>query len=357
MGSPRREFMRRVGVGAAAAWAAPVILTQVAAAGTSAGPDPDPDPPDLPRDPTLLGVHPQAAAQPTAWGRRLQDLAVFDGIVFCGYGDWGANTGPIAASGWRLADSQFVNEASLDTECTWLLRRVGSRLVIPFIDPGANTGDLAVRSLGSETWTTIATGASGAGSLHTFDVATSNGTDLWVAGARRGAATATVWHSPSGLGSDWVVSLDTPPPGGAGWFARYTAISVYQGSLYVSGYQVSPSNIGFGIVAKRFDGANWVDAPEYSLGAGVHRHGHEPQGFDGGVMRRITNPEPLADRALLYFDGTTLTKHGHLGAPVARRRERPHVVGVVRPARAPAVPWRCTHRGGDRSSRFVVHRH
>lgn len=313
MTTPRRQFIRRAGVGAAAAWAAPVILTQAASAGTSGEPDPDPDPPDLPRTPTLLGVLPAAAGQ-TEWGRRIQDLTIFDGVVFCGYGDWNANTGPIEATGWRISTAEFVSEATLDTENTWLLRRVGNRLVVPFIDPKANTGDLAVRSLGSSTWTTLAMDGADAGSIHTFDVTTSNGTDLWVAGARRSGDNASVWHSPSGLGGDWVLSLDTPPPsGGTDWFARYTAIATYGGSIYVAGYEVDPGpNVGYGIVAQRFDGTSWVPAPEFSFdaGAAIHRHGHEPQAFDGRMVRRLTNPHLLEDRPLLSFDGSSLTDTG-----------------------------------------------
>jgi hypothetical protein len=316
MSTPRRQFLRHAGVGAATAWVAPVILSQAAAAGTSVGPDPDPDPPDLPRAPTLLGELPAAAGQTTEWGRRIQDLALFDGIVFCGYGDWTVNTGPIQATGWRISPAGFVSEATLDTESTWLLRRVGSRLVIPFIDPKANTGDLAVRSAGSPTWTTLALDGSTAGSVHTFDVTTSNGTDLWVAGARRSSLNASVWHSPSGLGGDWVLSLDTAPPSGIDkWYARYTSIVSYGGSLYVAGYQVDPvpePDVGYGIVARRFDGTTWVDAPEYSFdaGAALHRHGHEPQAFDGRVLRRRKTPGVFADEPLLSFDGSSLSDTG-----------------------------------------------
>lgn len=298
-------------VGAAgAAWVAPQVLTMPAGAqpgsgggGGGGGGESEPE---------LLGVHPWAAAQPTEWGRRLQDLAVFDGIVFCGFGDWNANTGPIQASGWHIVSGSFVAEAALDTESTWLLRRVGNRLVVPFIDPKANTGDLAVRSLGSPAWTTLAIGAGTAGTIHAFDVASFDGTDLWVAGAKRSTNDAAVWRSPSGLGGDWVESDVHAPLGPPGSYARSIHLGVHGGRLYAGLYEVQPGPPPFAVLRnpRVWDGSVWADAPEYGLEAGVLRGGHEPQAFGGRLLRRSRWLQPIDERPVYAFDGTALTDTG-----------------------------------------------
>lgn len=312
MTESRRAFLKKAGVGVATSWVAPTVVTLRTPAAAASG-----DPPPAP-SPVLLGTHPQAAAQSTVWGKRIQELIVFDGIVFAGFGDWDANTGPIAASGWDIASASWVNESSpgtLDTESTWIYRRVGNRLVVPFIDPKTNTGDLAVRSEGSSTWTTLPIGAGTAGTIHAFDVATFDGTDLWVAGAKRGVDDASVWRSPSGLGGDWVEALTYTPP--AGSFARYIQLVNAFGKLYTSGYYADGVNPSVSLAGEAWDGTSWVAAPEFTFDGTNHRRGHRPMVFDSQVVRTSTwplslNPSPpptylFPARSLLWFDGTSLT--------------------------------------------------
>src|SRR5688572_11387418 len=42
-----------------------------------------------------VGVHPDAAAQPTSTGKVLATLKGFNGKIYAGFGDYGSNTGPI----------------------------------------------------------------------------------------------------------------------------------------------------------------------------------------------------------------------------------------------------------------------
>lgn len=289
----------------AVAWTTPLVHTLPAAAQTGSTGTTTTTSTAPPPTPQLLGVHTFAAAQPTAWGRRLQEMAVFDGIVFVGYGDWNANSGPIRAGGWDIAGAAMTYEAALDTECTWVHRVIGNRLVVPFIDPKANTGDLAVRSVGSSVWTTLPIGAGTAGSYHVFDAATYDGTDLWVAGARIGSSVAVVWHSPSGNGGDWVEALTYTPP--AGNFARYVQLVTYGGRLYVIGYHYDGVNPAVVLPAQAWNGATWVAAPEYNFDGVGSRFGFRPMVFDGQVVRRATWPPTYAAFPFYWFDAATFT--------------------------------------------------
>lgn len=311
-GLNRRGFLQRAAVGGAIAWTAPVLHQFPAAAQGSPGGGPTTTSTTTtipPSAPVLLGTHIHAALQPTAWGRRLQEMAIFDGIAFVGYGDWNANSGRIWAGGWHIANAAFTYEAQLDTENTWLHRVVNGRLVVPFIDPRSNSGDFARRSAGSSVWTTTAIDnivpLTNAGSLHSFDVASFDGTDLWVVGARSGSNVGSVWRSPSGNGGDWVEVLTFPPP--VGWnFARYNHIVHYNGRIYVSGYYFSggPTTP---IPGQAWNGVAWVAAPEYTLVGGVHQYGHRPLLFDGWVVRLRAWPAPYTPYPMYFFDGTANT--------------------------------------------------
>lgn len=299
--------MGQVAIGAAVAWTAPIVHQSRAHAQGSVGgvTSTTTSTTVAPTPPALLGTHTHAAAQSTAWGQRLQEMLVFDGIVFVGYGDWNANTGRIWAGGWDISAAGFVYESQLDTENTWLHRVVNGRLVVPFIDPRSNSGDLARRSAGSAVWSTLPIGGGSAGSLHSFDVASYDGTDLWVVGSRTGSNVGSVWRSPSGNGGDWVEVLTFAPP--VGWdFARYNHIVHYNGRIYVSGYYFSGNPVT-AIPGQAWDGSSWVAAPEYTLFAGVHRFGHRALLFDGMAVRLYAWPSGYTAYPMLFFDGTTIT--------------------------------------------------
>lgn len=301
----RRALLGRVALLAgAAAWSTPVLRSQpAAAAGSSPGTTTTTDPPSGPTA-ELLGTYPPASGQPTDWGRRIQDLMVFDGIVFIGYGDWNANTGPVVAGGWDISAADFVTEATLDTENNWMHRIVAGRLIIPFIDPRAETADLAVRSAGSPDWTMLPIGPSGAGSIHAFDVTTFDGTDLWVAGSRRDSTVGAVWRSASGLGGDWVEVLTLVPPGT--WYSRYVLLVVYEGRLYTLGRH-SDGTAATNVPAQAWDGTSWTEAADFNFDGATSRFGFRPLLFDGTVVRRATWPYLFEGVPLLTYDGTSMT--------------------------------------------------
>src|SRR5882757_8768424 len=56
----------------------------------------------------LLGVHAQAAAQPTKTGNALITLCPWHSRLYVGYGDYQENTGPIDVTAWDPAKHSFV---------------------------------------------------------------------------------------------------------------------------------------------------------------------------------------------------------------------------------------------------------
>jgi len=82
----------------------------------------------------LLGVHPQAAAQPTPTGRALVTLFPWHGRLYVGYGDYQANTGPIEVTAWDPARNRFASYHSSDTEAIYNYRAIGDALYAPATD-------------------------------------------------------------------------------------------------------------------------------------------------------------------------------------------------------------------------------
>jgi hypothetical protein len=92
---------------------------------------------DISDDPDmrLLDRNPWAARQRTPAGRQIQSVEYLDGQVYLGFGDWFANTGPIAVSSWDIDLGDWVFHFSAGTEAIERLRALSSGLVLPYTDP------------------------------------------------------------------------------------------------------------------------------------------------------------------------------------------------------------------------------
>ncbi len=91
----------------------------------------------------LVGTHPQASQQPTVRGRTLNFLKHWNGAIYAGYGDYGANTGPIAITPFALSTGQFAAQPafSANTEELQVFRALNGNLYAPSIDPRPGFGD------------------------------------------------------------------------------------------------------------------------------------------------------------------------------------------------------------------------
>src|SRR5688500_12586358 len=86
-------------------------------------------------DMRLLGRNPWAFRQRTSPGRQIQSVEYLDGHVYVGFGDWRANTGPIAVSSWDIGLGAWVFHFNAGTEAIERLRTLPSGLLLPYTDP------------------------------------------------------------------------------------------------------------------------------------------------------------------------------------------------------------------------------
>lgn len=200
---------------------------------------------------TELGTHPQAAAQSTATGRTINKLQIFNGKLYAGYGDWNANTGPIAINPFNLTTDQFEGSViSVPTEAIQNWKIIDGKLYASTVDPTCSgncpAGYVVGDSDGNWSMHTPITAE------HVLDIATLNGTDLWLFGAA-GGATATAWRSTDG-GDTWnAVQTMTNEPGGDN-AERYYWGAALNGKMYMQ------SNYGwYNPPIQLFDGNSWTE--------------------------------------------------------------------------------------------------
>ena len=232
----------------------------------------------------LVGTHPDAAAQPTAWGKTLTALTAFNGKIYAGYGDWNANTGPINLRPFDPGTDTFgASLLSAPTEAIFRFREIDGKLYAPDIDPlGSAPGGYAVGTAAgaNETWVHTAP----VSATHIFDMASFGG-DLWMCGSL--GDNATVWRDSPETG--WDLSLSVYGGGGT----RCWGLGVFDGKLYTV---ISTESQ---VKSRVFDGTSWSDGPDLL-----------PNGGRGMIRAR-----EFADKlvylgqssSLTTFDGTTVS--------------------------------------------------
>lgn len=258
---------------------------------------------------TKIAVHPQAALQPTSTGKGIATLQVWNGRLYAGYGDWEANTGPIAINafdGTNFASSlppaqlppcaQGVTTpeaCTSDTEATYIFRELLGKLYVPSIDPRGNNSDYAVATSGGPG---IATWLNPPGrATHVFDMATLTGSDLWMVGSD--GTRAAAWRSLDDGGTWTQMLLEPPSPDDGSNFSRFYGAVAYHGKLYVQphdyNYSPRPSRV--------FDPDTdaWSDGPAF---AGTMSKANV---FADKVIYDIYTENVYGAGALYAFDGVS----------------------------------------------------
>ena len=206
------------------------------------------------QEPVLLGRVEPAFAQPTAVGRAIATLQVFDGRLYVGYGDFTADTGPIAITPVDLSTGRIGGSLlSFATEAVYGFRQIGDQLFAADIDPrGTRQGGFArgVNRDGAHVWTDHKVVAA----LHVFDVATMDGADLWLFGSAGNDAVA--WRSLD-HGVTWTTALSVRP-WFVGGFARLYSGAVIEGKLFTQVVETPGGPVSTGMV---FDGTQWTTGP------------------------------------------------------------------------------------------------
>ncbi len=173
---------------------------------------------------------PGIADQNTPHGHILGTLFAFDGRLHLGYGDYSANTGPIAMYAWDPLESSFVDLGSLPTEEILWFRPGPGGLYSPAIDPDTHQGIGGIYRLecGADKWT-VGTAIDGA--VHVYDVAAQ--------GNRIYAGTGSLTGKPALLmasddfGKSWTEVLRRESA--ADEFSRFYFVGATPELLFVSG--------------------------------------------------------------------------------------------------------------------------
>lgn len=251
---------------------------------------------------TYLATHPQASQQSTALGKTLLTLKAWNGKIYAGYGDYGANTGPIALTPFNPQTNTFASspEASDLTEAIYIFRNIGGNLYAPSTDPryGLST-DYAVETPPGGTWTQ----SGKLGGEHVFDAATLTGSDLWFVGAIYGTNQAGAWRSTDG-GATWQKSLAVSPTiGGSNPYSRFYFAGVLNGKLYVQAFDGNDSGSAPQSSSQVFDGSGWSKGPNLLPNGGM---GYHTENFAGKLVYLLWQGYPSATR-LTAFDGSKAT--------------------------------------------------
>lgn len=197
----------------------------------------------------LLGVHPEAAAQSTARGKTLHVLEIQDDKIYAGYGDYNANTGPISINPFDLNSSAFDgSQLSAPTEEINVIRNINGKLYMPLIDQTGclNCAAGFVKTDPLEVVRPVS-------AIHVYDVATLNGTDLWIAGSTdpgTGGGLARAWRSADGT-SGWQVAQSGE---GGDPIERYYWLAAINGKMYMQQSTSLDTSI------KIFDGTSWTSS-------------------------------------------------------------------------------------------------
>lgn len=249
---------------------------------------------------SVIGVHPEASAQPTPAGKMLRDLAVNNGKLYAAYGDYNADTGPIHINPFNIAANTFEGSVlSVPTEAIYGFRSINGKLVAPMFDPitpyTANQGYAEQLSNGS--WQNRLH----VPMEHVFDVATLDGTDLWMAGHRRasdGTELDAVAYRSTDDGATWTVAQTDASAGEDDELRahdRYYWMAVLNGKIYM---QASLTSGEFPPV-RSFDGSTWAEGT-------THRVCSNDPGLVEVFAGYIVCSKGLWD-SLQFYDGTLLS--------------------------------------------------
>src|SRR6185295_5367496 len=236
----------------------------------------------------LVAIHPEVAQQTTVYGDHIATLKPFKGKLYAGYGDYGANTGPIAVRAFDPSAGAFTDPMlTSQTEAIYIYRELGGKLYAPNIDTRGGGSGYAVGTAGNpDTWQDVIT----VDGVHMFDMNTFNGTDLFQGGTA-GNGDGIVYRSTDG-GATWTESLrmlagqnlDKNPNNVD---VRIHGLGLYQGKLSADMEQVvlSGSSIYYAtgknaLPSMVFDGTSWTTGPMLTS-SGYMSH---PEEFAGDLV-------------------------------------------------------------------------
>lgn len=213
---------------------------------------------------TEVPRHPSIEAQPTKTGKQITFMHLYKGVVHVGYGDWGANTGPMDVVGYDALTAEPVTFLTgVTTEAFDRVREIDGALYMPWVDPlgGDHTGGFTTNEGGE--WHNVIVGPM----IHTFDVIKWNG-DLYTCGSAMHDASDP--NDPLGKGivyrregTTWVTAHEGIERAGLTRFYKFWVDA--QGRLCVE-EEVTYSTWR---TWRTYDGVTWTPDPVGSMVFGV----------------------------------------------------------------------------------------
>ncbi|MEK7173363.1 MAG: FlxA-like family protein [Patescibacteria group bacterium] len=248
----------------------------------------------------FVGLHPSAVNQPTAIGKALRTAFLDGNKIYFGYGDYGANTGPIDIVPFDVKTLKFLeSEYTANTEAIYIYRSLpDGKLYVPHIDPrgGGAEPDFSVKENG--VWTS----KSPVGMVHTYDIVSFQN-KIYLIGSKNLPDIYpdndwAVIYELSDDGNSAKISLSVLAIASSTDSSRFYFGGELNGKLYV---QAADFKGGRQPVSKVFDGLNWTDGPQMiPVGGG----GFNAQNFAGHLVYMSSE----GDAVLYTFDGN-ITKN------------------------------------------------
>ncbi|MEO5905881.1 MAG: hypothetical protein ABIQ11_04105, partial [Saprospiraceae bacterium] len=244
----------------------------------------------------VAGIHPAASIQTTSTGKELAILFPWNGKLFSGYGDYGANTGPIDIYSFSPDSLTFTYECQANTEAVYTYKAINGMLYAPAID--RKSYSIAGDYIKMDSTGNCGNYDFGGSSTHVYDAVRFNDTILFMTGSRND--NAVVWRSNDN-GQKWsIVRDDTTISGISHDFARYYFGGMYNGNLYV---QARDAYGSLHPNSKVYNGTTWTNGPTLFLTGGAQ--GWKPLQFGGKLVYR--HKEPPGSGQLLSFDGSNVS--------------------------------------------------
>ncbi|WP_156971583.1 WD40/YVTN/BNR-like repeat-containing protein [Knoellia flava] len=238
-------------------------------------------------------MSPQAMEKPNDSGRTIRSLTLDNGRFFVGYGDYLENGGPTKVTTFDPATRTFAETGlTAPTEEVTTFRRINGKLYAPWTDPtGSATANQGFSTNASGTWTNEFK----APAEHVYDVASLNGTDLWMVGSAKnvvsGKGGAAAYRSTD-RGATWtLVAADTSNVETG--YERYYWAAAINGKMYLQAH-----NVAEGAPLRIFNGTSWSTL---SLNPCNTVESRAVEVFKGNII--CTN----YGRGVVAFDGKTAT--------------------------------------------------
>ncbi|MEO5907305.1 MAG: T9SS type A sorting domain-containing protein [Saprospiraceae bacterium] len=241
----------------------------------------------------IVGIHPRAAEQNSVTGKIITTLFPWQGKLYAGYGDYGANTGPIDIYAFDPDSQAFTFKWEANTEAIYNFRAYNGQVFAPAIDRKSygKPGDFTKLD-SNGVWADYNFGSN---STHVYDVARLSGSDIYMVGSQE--ERAAVWRSQNN-GMTWQrIHTDTAISGIADDFARYYFAGVLDGKLYVQAKDFYGSIHPYSDV---WNGTQW-ERDTSMFGSSTYVFGWRPDTLAGKMV--LLSNSPGYSSLLRTFDG------------------------------------------------------